>query len=758
MATLEWRNLTVSLKGPRHDTEPHFCLKNASGQVRAGETLAIMGPSGSGKTTLISILSGLFKKLNNVDASGEIRVSSPSSASTPASAVQHPSRTGEEIVEGKHKVTDNDHDDTSTSSRISASRSSSSRKQTSKRRSSAFKLGGIDTFEDWTPVELHAMSKNVRRMGIVEQLDVFSSSLTVCEHLMFHAKLCLHDVPDEEKESRVLYVMERLKLNHRRNTRVLSLSGGEKKRVSIAEELLHEPDILFLDEPTSMLDSTMAREVMSVLFDPCHVKDVTTNIYEHGSLPEDNLQGSWAASGEQGFYAAAGDDFLGFGEDEANDPEIGRDNYEDERLFHESHFSFRADGAEADIISDVQNESDTATAAGVQIDASAAAGAAPAPRDMQYHDHRNSYQLRNRRATSMGKSLDAKWFLEMEEQEAMKMRKTRILANKDQRRKFQTGTTTPKNYNYTSDEQTQNANVNSSASSPFQRRKKTTIIFTVHQPSCLLYSWFTDVMFLARGRVVYSGKGSEAVASLEQALGVLVKKCKVGYSAPEFILDTISNEKCVEKILAYNDTRAASTRVENEQNMKSRLTGTASRGSTTSATTSGVRSHQEQTIAAAVGTSTYSSEAASTTRSTASKFEPLEKYPRASWCTEFSALYSRNFMDRWRNPIEMRIWIIGTSILLLIMSVIYWRVGTLPDSQGARQAGLNLFLSLPMIQETYRYIYAVILLTGQVEREYGVKKLYRLSAWFVARRTGTLLFDCTTLWLCFSRSASFPTT
>jgi ABC-type multidrug transport system ATPase subunit len=110
-----------------------------------------------------------------------------------------------------------------------------------------------------------------RISGYVMQDDLLMATMTVREVLNFVAELRLPElVAKQEKQKRIDNAMEVLGIKHLADRRIggtlkRGISGGEKKRVSIACELIASPNILFLDEPTSGLDSYNAYNVMSCL-------------------------------------------------------------------------------------------------------------------------------------------------------------------------------------------------------------------------------------------------------------------------------------------------------------------------------------------------------------------------------------------------------------------------------------------------------------------------------------------------------------
>jgi len=117
--------------------------------------------------------------------------------------------------------------------------------------------------------DLYAEYEHLRQLiGYVPQDDVLHMELTVGQTLEFAAELRFpSDVTKADREQRIEDVLNELGLTERRSVRVANLSGGQRKRVSVALELLTRPSLLILDEPTSGLDPGYERSLMELLAD-----------------------------------------------------------------------------------------------------------------------------------------------------------------------------------------------------------------------------------------------------------------------------------------------------------------------------------------------------------------------------------------------------------------------------------------------------------------------------------------------------------
>lgn len=105
-------------------------------------------------------------------------------------------------------------------------------------------------------------------VGYVPQKDILHENLSVFNSLCYTATMRIrNDITRGEIEDIVKKVISEVKLEGKEHLKISSLSGGQKKRVSIAMELLSNPKIIFLDEPTSGLSPDLDFEIMSLLKD-----------------------------------------------------------------------------------------------------------------------------------------------------------------------------------------------------------------------------------------------------------------------------------------------------------------------------------------------------------------------------------------------------------------------------------------------------------------------------------------------------------
>ena len=104
-------------------------------------------------------------------------------------------------------------------------------------------------------------------LGYVPQDDALHRGLTVAKELAFAAELRMPGASEEAREEAVQRVIEQVGLTDRATTKIRRLSGGQRKRVAVALELLTRPPLLILDEPTSGLDPGLEARTMDLLAD-----------------------------------------------------------------------------------------------------------------------------------------------------------------------------------------------------------------------------------------------------------------------------------------------------------------------------------------------------------------------------------------------------------------------------------------------------------------------------------------------------------
>lgn len=123
----------------------------------------------------------------------------------------------------------------------------------------------------WEPDEgsVSVGSRSIEELGpvgYVPQDDALHMGLTVRKELLYAAELRMPSSAEDERAARVDEIVEQVGLAERADVRIRKLSGGQRKRVSVALELITSPPLLILDEPTSGLDPGLEAKTME-LFD-----------------------------------------------------------------------------------------------------------------------------------------------------------------------------------------------------------------------------------------------------------------------------------------------------------------------------------------------------------------------------------------------------------------------------------------------------------------------------------------------------------
>ncbi len=123
------------------------------------------------------------------------------------------------------------------------------------------------------------MQKSKRpEIGFVTQEDSFYETLTVEENLEFFADM--FSMPARESDAAIRKVLRQMKLTEKADTMASRLSGGMKKRLNMACAIVHDPKIIFLDEPTVGLDPVVRKEIWA-LIEALHSEGKTIIITSH---------------------------------------------------------------------------------------------------------------------------------------------------------------------------------------------------------------------------------------------------------------------------------------------------------------------------------------------------------------------------------------------------------------------------------------------------------------------------------------------
>lgn len=119
------------------------------------------------------------------------------------------------------------------------------------------------------------------QFGFIFQASHLVPFLTVEEQLLLMLDVAESKLSKKERKQEVMRILKLVGMEHRMDAYPASLSGGEKQRVAVSRAIVHQPKMLFADEPTASLDSKRSIEVMELIQDITKSLNITTLLVTH---------------------------------------------------------------------------------------------------------------------------------------------------------------------------------------------------------------------------------------------------------------------------------------------------------------------------------------------------------------------------------------------------------------------------------------------------------------------------------------------
>ena len=257
--SVESNDTVIFMKENNRINQNKCILENISGEAKAGELTAVMGPTGCGKSTLLNILANRLLYLPSAKLHGKVSVKYYRTLKEEENLITSPDKEQEDSADFTTVSRSND---TLNEEKKISDIDLSLNKERNQR--DANKDDEYDIF--------HASQRQLKRISaFLTQEDHLHAFLTVKETLTVAAQFYLPSImTNMEKEEIINQLLEELGLIQVQDTligndRYRGISGGERKRVAVGIELLCDPSLLFLDEPTSVLDSFQARALINTM-------------------------------------------------------------------------------------------------------------------------------------------------------------------------------------------------------------------------------------------------------------------------------------------------------------------------------------------------------------------------------------------------------------------------------------------------------------------------------------------------------------